>query len=84
MYRTVLKIDGMKCGMCESHVNDVVRNTCDDVKKVTSSHTKGETVFITETQADIQAITDAIAAQGYRVLSSSTGEYVKKGLFHRG
>ena len=35
MIETILKIDGMACGMCESHINDVVRRTC-DVKKVTS------------------------------------------------
>ena len=26
MFRTVVDIDGMMCGMCESHVNDAVRN----------------------------------------------------------
>ena len=25
MIETILKIDGMACGMCESHVNDTVR-----------------------------------------------------------
>ena len=27
MYRTVVDVDGMMCGMCESHVNDAVRNS---------------------------------------------------------
>ena len=36
MFRTVVKIDGMMCGMCESHVNDTVRKV-GAVKKVTSS-----------------------------------------------
>ena len=44
MVQTTLKVDGMMCGMCESHVNEVVRKTA-QVEKVTSSHTKGETVF---------------------------------------
>lgn len=34
--------------MCESHVNDAVRKAF-PVKKVTSSHGKGETVILTET-----------------------------------
>lgn len=38
----------MMCGMCESHVNDAVRKAF-PVKKVTSSHGKGETVILTET-----------------------------------
>ncbi len=37
-------IDGMMCGMCESHINDAVRNNF-KVKKVSSSHGKGRTVI---------------------------------------
>ena len=39
MIETILKVDGMACGMCESHINDTVRNRF-PVQKVTSSHTK--------------------------------------------
>lgn len=39
MVKTTLKIDGMMCGMCESHVNDAIRNAF-PVKKVTSSHSR--------------------------------------------
>ncbi len=28
MYQTTLKIDGMMCGMCESHINDTIRKLC--------------------------------------------------------
>lgn len=27
MIETILKVDGMMCGMCESHVNETVRKT---------------------------------------------------------
>ena len=47
MTKTTVKVDGMMCGMCESHVNDCVRENF-NVRKVTSSHSKGETVIITE------------------------------------
>ena len=47
MTQITLKIDGMQCGMCESHMNDAVRAAF-SVKKVTSSHYKGETVIVTE------------------------------------
>ena len=43
MVETILKVNGMMCGMCESHINDVVRKNA-EVNKVSSSHTKGETV----------------------------------------
>ena len=32
MVETKLRIDGMACGMCESHINDAIRNNF-DVKK---------------------------------------------------
>ena len=76
----LLKIDGMACGMCESHINDVVRRTC-SVKKVTSSHTKGETVILSEQPLDQQALRDAIAATGYTVTAVDAHPYEKKGLF---
>ena len=30
MYKTVVKVDGMMCGMCESHVNEAVKKAIDD------------------------------------------------------
>ena len=41
MIKTTVKVDGMMCGMCESHVNDAVRKVF-QVDKVTSSHSKGK------------------------------------------
>ena len=51
MFRTIVDIDGMMCGMCESHVNDAVRNNF-KVKKVSSSHGKGRTVIESEAPLD--------------------------------
>ena len=80
MYQITLGIDGMMCGMCESHINDVVRKTA-QVEKVTSSHTKGETVILSEQPLDQQALRDAIAATGYTVTAVDAHPYEKKGLF---
>ena len=80
MYQTTLKIDGMACSMCESHVNDAVRKAF-PVKKVTSSHSKGETVILTETEPDTAAIKAAIEATGYDVGEITTKPYEKNGLF---
>ena len=60
MVQTTLKVDGMMCSMCESHVNEVVRKTA-QVEKVTSSHTKGETVIVSAQPLDIEALKAAIA-----------------------
>ena len=80
MFETTVKIDGMMCGMCEAHVNDAVRRAV-PVKKVSSSHAKGETVILSEQQPDEQALRAAISETGYDVLSVSTKPYEKRGLF---
>lgn len=78
MFKTVVKIDGMMCGMCEAHVNDAIRSALSP-KKVTSSHSKGEAVIITEGRPSEEAIKSTINATGYTVLSVSTEPYEKKG-----
>lgn len=79
MLKVTLKVDGMMCGMCESHVNDAVRRAF-PVKKVTSSHKKGETVILTKTDIPEQKLREAVEATGYRVLAVSKERYEKKGL----
>ena len=59
MIKTTVKVDGMMCGMCESHVNDAVRKVF-QVDKVTSSHSKGETVIISEKPVDEAKLKTAI------------------------
>ena len=83
MIKTTLKIDGMMCSMCEAHINDVIRKTVPGAKKVSSSHVKGEAVFLTEVAADEKLLRDAIAATGYTCLSVESAPYEKKGWFSR-
>jgi copper chaperone CopZ len=80
MYKTTVRIDGMMCGMCESHVNDAIRAKL-SVKKVSSSHKKGETVIISENELTQQMITAALGGSGYTVMSVICEPYEKKGLF---
>ena len=82
MKKITLKIDGMMCGMCESHINDAVRRAF-PVKKVSSSHTKGETVVITEAEISEESLRAAVEATGYQVLSIRSESYEKKGLFSK-
>lgn len=82
MIRITVKIEGMVCGMCESHINDAVRRAF-PVKKVTSSHSKGQTVILTENDIDEDALRSAIGATGYEVKAVSKEPYEKKGLFRR-
>lgn len=82
MIETKLGIDGMACSMCESHINDVIRQKF-HVKKVTSSHSKGETTILSEEPLDEAAVRAAIKETGYTVTSVSSAEYEKRGLFGR-
>ena len=80
MWKYTVQVDGMMCGMCESHVNDAVRKVV-PVKKVTSSRSKKETVVITETELDQEALRAAISATGYEVGEIRKEPWKKKGLF---
>jgi copper chaperone len=82
MVKMILKIDGMACGMCESHINDTIRRNF-KVKKVTSSHSKGETEIIAERPLDEETLKKAIGNTGYTVLSVYTESYEKKRFFRR-
>ncbi len=82
MTETTLKIDGMMCGMCESHVCDTIRSKF-TVKKVSASHSKGTATIISPEPLDEEALRKAIADTGYEVKSVEAKPYEKHGLFHR-
>lgn len=83
MVKTVLKIDGMMCGMCEAHMNDLIRKNF-KVKKVTSSAKDGETVIISDAELDIPWAKKQIKDIGYEMIDYTSEPYEKKGLFHFG
>ena len=80
MIKYTLVVEGMQCSMCESHVNGAVRKAF-PVKKVQSSHSKGQTTVIAEEPLDEQQLRDAIDATGYTVGSIASEPYERKGLF---
>ena len=77
MIKTTVKVDGMMCGMCESHVNDAVRKAF-QVDKVSSSHSKGETTIITDGPVDQDRLKAAIKATGYEIKGITSEPYEKK------
>lgn len=83
MIKTVLKIDGMMCGMCEAHVSDAIRKAIPSAKKVSASRSKKEASFLTEEPVDADGIKAAIDATGYSCLGVESSPYEKKGLFGR-
>ncbi len=81
MKEITVKIDGMMCGMCESHMNDAIRQNF-KVEKVSSSHSKGETVIIAKEAPDEAALKKVIDQTGYEFQGMEVKEQKeKKGLF---
>ena len=76
--------NGKNCGKsgwhAEAHVNEAVRAAF-PVKKVTSSHAKGETVILTEQDIDDAKLKEVIDKTGYEVGTVTREPYEKKGLF---
>nr|WP_326185534.1 heavy-metal-associated domain-containing protein [uncultured Oscillibacter sp.] len=82
MTQITIQVDGMQCGMCESHINDAVRRAF-RVKKVASSHARGETVILTEEPIDEEQLRRVINATGYEAGAVTQAPYEKKGLLGR-
>ena len=79
MIRTTVRVSGMVCGMCEAHVNDAVRSAF-QVKKVSSSRSRGETVIESEEPLDHDKLRQVISNTGYLMLSASEEEMTKRSL----
>ena len=77
MIEITLKIDGMMCGMCETHINDVIRRNF-NIKKVTTSHTKGECVIISENEIEDAKLATVIADTGYELKGIGKKPYEPK------
>lgn len=62
----ILHVDGMRCGMCEAHINDLVRRA-QKVKSVKSNHHTGEVKIQYVDEIDVEKIKAAIHEAGYEV-----------------
>lgn len=82
MFRTVLRIDGMVCSMCEAHINDAIRKTL-NVRKVKSSHSKGTVEIISDEVLSEEVISNAIRDTSYRLISFECSEISKKHFLFR-
>ncbi len=61
-----IHVEGMMCGMCESHINEAVRKQFDDVK-VVSSRKKEETLVTSKKVLNVTDLRVCIEATGYKV-----------------
>lgn len=77
MNKYILGIDGMRCGMCEMHVEEAITKKL-KAKSAKASHIKNTLIVITEDnlmEEDFKAILDPT---GYRILSFERTVAVKK------
>jgi len=81
MTKITVKIEGMKCPMCEAHTNNCVKSNF-KVKSVESSHKDMETVIIAQSSIDHDLLQSTIEEKtGYKVLEIFEEEAGKKGFF---
>ncbi len=83
MTKYTLKIEGMACSMCEAHINDAIRKAVPSAKKVSSSHKKNMSTFVSDNEIDEEKLINAIKETGYDFISLSKEEAKKSGLFGR-
>ncbi len=79
MYKIILSIDGMKCGMCEAHINDLVRKKI-KVNKVSSNHKKNETTIICDAYLSNELLNNIFDGSGYKI-NNVKREDAKKTIF---
>ena len=84
MYKTIMDVEGMMCGNCEKHMNEMIQEKF-DVKEVTSSHKKAETQSISEEKLDEDKLKAEVDEIGYKVIEIEVEPYEKKkiSLFHK-
>lgn len=73
MIKTTVKVEGMMCHMCEKHVTEAIERQF-DVESVTSSHEAGETVIMSASPLDTDALIAAISDAGYKGVSAESEE----------
>ena len=61
---TTIPVEGMKCGMCEAHVNDIIRKNF-DVKSVKASARKNNVVIKYENDLDLDLMKEKLKEFGY-------------------
>lgn len=80
MIKTTVKIDGMQCNMCETHVKDLIRKHF-AIKKIKASHVSGECVIVSADEIPRSELSYELGQMGYKVTGMESEPYVKKGLF---
>ena len=76
MNKYIIGIDGMRCGMCELHVEETISKAI-WVKKIKASRHKKNVVVFTELSLNENDFKDIINPTGYRVTNFKQGTAFK-------
>ena len=76
MNKYVLKILGMRCGMCELHVEEAISKNI-NVKKVKANRYKKEVVVFTELNLDKEDFLKVFEPTGYQLMACERMAAVK-------
>lgn len=78
MNKYILQIEGMRCGMCEMHLQDAIRKNI-KANKVKASYVKKEVIVFSELDLTENDFHQAIDTTGYEIKGILKQE-AKKGL----
>ena len=81
MQKITVNIEGMMCGMCESHMDKGIQTAFPSVKKVTSSHINRNTVIISPDDIPDDKLEATVTECGYTFISAVREPYEKKIIF---
>ncbi|MBP3731692.1 MAG: heavy-metal-associated domain-containing protein [Bacilli bacterium] len=76
MNKYVLKVLGMRCGMCELHVEEAISKNI-NVKKVKANRYKKEIVVFTELNLDQEDFHKVLDPTGYQLMTCERMAAVK-------
>lgn len=77
MNKYIMGIDGMRCGMCELHVEEAISKKI-KVKKVKASHFKNELIVFTELNLTLNDFKNVLDPTGYIITSFKRDVAVRK------
>ena len=83
MIKTMVRIEGMMCSMCEAHICDTIRRAVPEARKVSASRKTSEASFITDDIPDVDMVKRMINDTGYICTGIITAPYERKGWFMR-
>jgi len=80
MTKTTATIEGMRCPMCEAHIQDTIRKL-GGIKKVKASRHKKQATIISDREISQEELHSAIDPTGYTLKEIQSQPYEKKGFF---